>query len=91
MEQLNASDSMIKDEVYVQMVFPLLNTHRFVCASTSYRLIDVVHEVKKLDEFLRETLDLDHPWIFDASGTLLNPDSCLKEVNEAVWVQLFVI
>ncbi|MBP3399618.1 MAG: hypothetical protein J6K75_07670 [Erysipelotrichaceae bacterium] len=80
----------MSDEVSIQIVFPLLNTQRFIRASRKCSIQDILIEIRKLDDFLELCIDTQKPWVFDEKGNLIDKTASLENFGEKMWIQLFV-
>ncbi|MBQ4343637.1 MAG: hypothetical protein IJC38_07100 [Erysipelotrichaceae bacterium] len=90
MEQWNLSDSMMNEEISVQLVFPMLQIQRFAktvrCASMKH----CVHDIIQMDDLLKEVMEQNF-LVFDRKGRRMDPNLSFACFGEAEWIQLFII
>ena len=90
MDSWNLSDSMMNEEVCVQIVFPMICVQRFVLCKSENTIEKMISELKNLDDEIKQYLDTDSPWVFDSKGCLLDSSQKLSCFLHQNWIQLFV-
>ncbi len=90
MEQWNLSDSMMNEEIGVQLVFPMLQLQRFAKAVRLKTISSLIEDVILMDEMLTAIYKNDF-YVFDRQGQRIDANLMLASFGETDWIQLFVV
>lgn len=90
MEQWNLSDSLMNEEIGVQLVFPLLQLQRFIKTGRRKSINSLMEDLILNDELLNAVYDTDY-FVFDRQGRRIDVSLLLAAFGDTDWIQLFVI